>query len=173
MRITPATLCLLALLMGCDRGGDGESGASLDRSAADTTTTATAAGDTAGSGALSWGPPPPALPAGVRLAVVDGDPGKPGPFTLRLDMPAGYEVRPHTHPTSEEVRVVEGAVMVGMGKKWDDAALKSLATGQEVSLGAKEPHFVRARERAMVEVRSTGPFVINYVNPADDPRKAQ
>ena len=38
---------------------------------------------------LNWGPAPAILPAGARLAVLEGDPSKAGPFTMRLAMPAG------------------------------------------------------------------------------------
>src|SRR4030095_9091512 len=46
--------------------------------------------------ALQWGDAPPSLPKGAKLAVLQGDPGKPGPFTLRLKTPANYKIPPHT-----------------------------------------------------------------------------
>ena len=57
------------------------------------------------SAALQWGAPPPFLPAGAKFALVSGDPGKPGPFEIRLDMPDGYVIPPHWHPTDETVTV--------------------------------------------------------------------
>src|SRR5215470_12377208 len=37
---------------------------------------------------IKWGPGPSFLPAGARMAILDGDPSKAGaPFTLRLKMP--------------------------------------------------------------------------------------
>jgi hypothetical protein len=33
-------------------------------------------------------------------------------------------------------------------------------------------HYAMTRGGATVQVHRTGPFVLNYVNPADDPRKA-
>ena len=170
MRTTIASLCVLGLLAGCERRSDRAAGAELDRSGTDTMTSPAAAGDSAT--ALQWGPAPPGLPAGGRLAVLDGDPTKPGPFTIRLDAPKGYEVRPHHHPTSERVRLIEGAFMLGHGKQWDDGKLDPLAMGAETNLAAREPHFVRATEQSIVEIRSEGPFEIIYENPTDDPRKA-
>ena len=170
MRTTLAFLGALGLLAGCDRR-DRTAAADLDRSGADTMTTASAPADSAAS-ALQWGPAPPGLPAGSQVAVVDGDPTKAGAFTIRIDAPKGYEVKPHHHPTSEKVTVIEGAFSVGHGKKWDDGKLTPLAVGSEVDLAAKEPHFVRATERSIVEIRSEGPFEITYETPSDDPRKA-
>jgi hypothetical protein len=42
--------------------------------------------------AMQWGPAPAILPAGAKLAVLDGDPTKPGLFTMRLSMPDGYRI---------------------------------------------------------------------------------
>jgi len=32
-------------------------------------------------------------------------------------------------------------------------------------------HYAMAKTAAVVQVHGTGPFVLNYVNPADDPSK--
>jgi hypothetical protein len=173
MRTTLATLGVLGLLMGCERRTDRPTTSDVDPPPADTATPKSAAvADTTGKDTLDWRPAPPGLPAGARGAVVAGDPSKPGPFTIRMDMPAGYQVMPHHHPKAERVRVLEGSVMLGHGKKWLDDQLKPLAVGEVVTVDALRPHFVQAKERTLLEVRSNGPFVIIYENPADDPRKA-
>jgi hypothetical protein len=38
-----------------------------------------------------------AFPPGVMIAVVVGDPAKPGPFTIRVKAPAGAKLPPHRH----------------------------------------------------------------------------
>src|SRR2546423_14829084 len=50
---------------------------------------------------VQWGEAPASLPAGAKMAVLDGDPGKAGSFTIWLKAPAGYKVPPHTHQTTE------------------------------------------------------------------------
>jgi len=45
--------------------------------------------------AINWGPAPAIFPAGVRMAVLQGDPGQPAFFTVRLELPAGTRVLPH------------------------------------------------------------------------------
>ena len=52
---------------------------------------------------LKWGPAPAIFPAGAKMAVLQGDPGKPGLFTVRLDMPDGYRIPPHWHPADEHI----------------------------------------------------------------------
>jgi quercetin dioxygenase-like cupin family protein len=65
--------------------------------------------------AAKWGPGPPFFPAGARFVVLSGDPSQAGPYTVRLEMPAGYVIPPHSHPTDENVTVIQGNVVLGMG----------------------------------------------------------
>ncbi|HKH94781.1 MAG TPA: cupin domain-containing protein [Gemmatimonadaceae bacterium] len=120
---------------------------------------------------LQWGPAPPVLPAGARMAVVSGDPGKAAMFTVQLEMPAGYVVPPHWHPTDEHVTVKSGQFRYAMGDKIDEKATKALRPGQSVNLQAKMNHYAMARGRTVVAISGMGPFQITYVNPADDPQK--
>jgi hypothetical protein len=176
MRNTFMLLSALGLLLGCgggqDRSAEGDAGAMGDQPTTDTmASTSTASTDTVGDANLTWGPAPPALPSGAKVAVVSGDPSKPGPFTLRIDMPPDYAVRPHHHPTIEELRVIEGTFHLGHGPKWDEKAFETVAPDQLVSMQAKQPHFVHAASRVLLELKSTGPFEFTYVDPKDDPRK--
>ena len=120
---------------------------------------------------MKWGDPPPVLEKGASFSVLAGDPGKPGVFVVRLRMPAGYRIAPHWHPTDEHVTVIAGTFSVGMGEKVDKAALKNLPAGGYVLLPAEARHFAMATTATTVQIEGPGPFVINYVNPADDPSK--
>lgn len=121
--------------------------------------------------AITWGDPPPVLPAGARFAVIAGDPSKPGPFAVRLQFPSGYRVQPHWHPTDENVTVLSGTMAFGMGEKFDESSMKELAAGGYVVLPATMRHSAMARTAATIQIEGVGPFVLNYVNPADDPSK--
>src|SRR5947207_14304182 len=72
-------------------------------------------------GDMRWGPAPPVLPAGAQVAVLDGDPFKPGFFTLRLKFPDGYKIPAHTHPTDENIVVVSGTFKAGMGDAYSES----------------------------------------------------
>jgi hypothetical protein len=123
-------------------------------------------------GEMKWGPAPPALPAGAQATVLDGDPGKAGPFTLRLKLPDGFKVPPHWHPTDENLVVIQGLFRLGTGDKLDAASAKDLPVGSYAHMPKETHHFAFAKGETIVQVYGTGPFVLNYVNPADDPRKA-
>lgn len=120
---------------------------------------------------VRWVDPPPSLPPGAKLAVISGDPGTPEPFTLRLQMPNGYRIAPHTHPTDEHVTVLSGTLAAAMGETFDAKALGDLGAGSYAVMSADMPHYVMARGTTVVQVHGMGPFVLNYVNPADDPSK--
>lgn len=121
--------------------------------------------------ALNWGPAPPVFSAGAKMAVLQGDPGKAGLFTVRLDLPGGYKIAPHTHPTDEQVTIIKGTLLLGMGDKLDAARATKLQVGDFDVIGANMHHYAIAEGRTIVQVHAMGPFVLTYVNAADDPSK--
>jgi ketosteroid isomerase-like protein/quercetin dioxygenase-like cupin family protein len=125
------------------------------------------------SSEITWGDVPPFFPAGAKMAVVSGDPSKNGHFVVRLQMPAGYRIAAHWHPTDEHVTVLSGTFGIGMGDTFDQAALKEMPAGGYAALPAHMNHFAAAKTASTVQVNGLGPFVINYVNPADDPRQSK
>ena len=120
---------------------------------------------------VTWGPAPPIFNKGAQMAVLSGNPGAAGPFVVRLKMPAGYKIAPHWHPTDEHVTVVAGTFALGMGDTFDPKAAKSLTPGGYALLPAEMHHYAWTQDGATVQVHGMGPFVLNYVNPADDPSK--
>lgn len=120
---------------------------------------------------LAWSNGPPTLPAGTQIALLSGDPSGPGHFTVRVQFPAGARVPPHWHPNDEHVTVLSGTLAVGMGKTWDDATMADLTAGSYVVTSATMVHYALAKTLTTIQVSGMGPFVTNYVNPADDPSK--
>jgi len=121
--------------------------------------------------AVQWGAAPPSLPAGAQAAVLYGDPGKAGPFVLRLKFPAGFAVPPHRHSKDEPVTVISGRLLIGAGAKLDRAAATALAPAGFVYLPAGMAHFAIADADTVVQINGMGPFDITYLNPNDDPRR--
>ena len=123
----------------------------------------------AGSAAIKWGPPPPVFPAGAKFAVIDGDPASQGLVTVRFEMPAGYKIAPHWHPTDEHITVLAGTFAVGMGDTLDTEHAKTLKAGGYAVAPANMHHYAWTKTGATIQVHMNGPFAITYVNPADDP----
>ena len=120
---------------------------------------------------VQWGPAPPALPPGAEIAVLEGNPGASSDVTLRLKLPANYDIPPHWHSMTERLTVLTGALHVGMGDRLDRARSTALAPGGFASLPAKMHHFAFTRTPTVVQISLQGPFDIFYVNASDDPQK--
>ena len=121
---------------------------------------------------VKWGPAPPFFSAGARFAVMQGDPSASGEYTVRLEFPAGYVIKPHFHPTDENVTVLSGSFLVGMGDSVDAAQGMVLGAGGFITAPAQAHHFAEARRKTVVQVHGMGPFAITYVREGDDPRSA-
>jgi hypothetical protein len=122
---------------------------------------------------VKWMPPPveTGVPAAVGMVVVSGNPGEAGSlFSIRLKLPTGAKFAPHWHPGDEHVVVLSGSFAIGMGERFDSSALEDMPQGSYVLLPKEMRHFALARTDAVVQVYGIGPFVLNYVNKADDPR---
>jgi quercetin dioxygenase-like cupin family protein len=122
---------------------------------------------------LQWKDGPKSLSKGAQFVVLEGDPAAKGAFAMRLKLPAGFTIAPHTHPRQERVTVLSGTFQLGHGRTLDQAKLQDLGPGSFFSLPPGMEHFARAAEETVVQLNSEGPWEIVYVNPADDPRKSE
>jgi hypothetical protein len=113
----------------------------------------------------------PSLPAGAKLAVIEGPLSEAVPFTFRLKFPANYQIPAHSHPAIEHVTVMLGTFHMGLGDKLDRSKTKALAAGGAAVMQPKTNHFAWTDQETIVQVHGVGPWAINYVSPADDPRK--
>jgi Domain of unknown function (DUF4437) len=120
---------------------------------------------------LTWRDGLPSLPPGAQFAVLEGDPAKAGPFVFRVKVPDGYRIPPHTHPKPERVTVISGTFYLGMGATFDRAKGQELPAGTYGTWPPGMKHFVWVKGETVVQFHGDGPWAINYVNPADDPRK--
>ena len=96
---------------------------------------------------LAWGDCPPLFPAGCRIALLHGDPGKPGADVF-FQVPGGYEVPAHSHTSAERMVLVTGEFEV----TYQGHPPVVLTPGQYAWGPAKAPHRARCR--------STGPCTL-------------
>ena len=121
-------------------------------------------------GELTWQNGPGSLAAGSQMAVIEGDPSKAGLFTMRLKLPANYQIPAHWHPADEHVTVISGTFYMGMGDVLDTEKGTLLPPGSFAVMPTKVNHFAWTTDVAVIQLHGVGPWGINYVNPADDPR---
>ncbi|MBZ5682624.1 MAG: cupin domain-containing protein [Acidobacteriia bacterium] len=119
---------------------------------------------------VKYGPAPPFVPPGAQLAVLEGDPmASSGDYTIRLKMPDGYRIAPHTHPLRENVTVVSGTLKVGMGDQFDASKMMSFGAGSFAYLDPSMHHYAGASGETVIQIHGQSPVKFNYINPADDP----
>jgi hypothetical protein len=124
-------------------------------------------------GDMEWRDGPPSLPAGARLAVLEGDPSRPGRFVMRVRLPDGYRVPPHTHPAAERVTVLSGTFHIAMGSAFDESKGKTMPAGSYGMWEAGMAHYAWVTGETVIQLHGNGPWSIQYINPADDPRHAR
>lgn len=122
---------------------------------------------------ITWGDAPPSIPKGAKLAVLQGDPGKPEPFVIRLMLPPGFKIPPHAHSQAESLTVISGTFYLGTGDKIEMSKAHALNAGGFHALSAGDHHYAFVKAQTVVQVNGMGPFNITYINPDDDPQKAK
>ena len=119
---------------------------------------------------IDW-KPFPAFPPTARLAVVVGEPTKPGPYVIRVKVPSGVKLMPHRHPEDRIYTVISGVFYIGLGDRFDPDKLKAYPPGSVIVLPGYTPHFHWARSGEYVsQVTAIGPLGLEYLDPRDDPR---
>jgi len=112
--------------------------------------------------------PFPAFPPSARLAVLVGEPTKPGPYTIRVKVPTNVRLLPHRHP---EDRVISGVFYIGLGEEFNADKLHAYPPGSVIVLPGDTAHFHWAKSGEYVtQVTAIGPLGLEYQNPSDDPR---
>jgi quercetin dioxygenase-like cupin family protein len=112
-----------------------------------------------------------AFPPGARLAVLVGDPEQPGPYVIRVRLPAGVRMMPHKHPEDRIYTVLSGVFYIGLGEEFDENLLSAYGVGSVLVLPGGQAHFHWARSGEYItQVSAIGPLGLSYVHPGDDPR---
>ncbi len=103
---------------------------------------------------------------GWQIAVLTGDPTKPGPYVARFKIPANAMVPPHTHSDTENITVLSGALGIGEGDKPDKSHAHKLSAGAFYLLPASTPHFAWTDAAgAVIQIHGVGPSAMTMLNP--------
>jgi quercetin dioxygenase-like cupin family protein len=106
---------------------------------------------------VTWKDAPATMPAGTKMAVLEGSPAQPGLFTIRLKLPAGAKVARHTHPRPERVTVLSGKVTVRI-----DGKSTTFRTGGFYVNPPAVPHSLEIREETVLQLTCEGPWEVDY-----------
>ena len=115
-------------------------------------------------GDLKWTP----IIKGCDLATVAGDPSAEGtPFVVRLRCVDGAKIPAHWHPTDENVTVLKGTFLAGMGETFDETKLITMSVGNFVTMPKEMRHFAMSKGETILQVHGMSPFKVNWVNPSE------
>lgn len=110
---------------------------------------------------IVWKDGPPTLPAGSKIAVLEGDPRAEGIFTMRVRVPAGASLAPHWHPRDERVTILSGAVQLGFGSTTDKANTKRYGAGSFYVNPPRTMHYLYFPEDTVMQMTGVGPWEIH------------
>jgi hypothetical protein len=116
---------------------------------------------------LTWGAGPSMLPPGASMALIEGSPSQPGPFTFRLKFPANYRIPAHWHPVKVTVTVISGTFHMGLGDALDTSNSKTLPAGSVFEMPARLHHFGWTSEETIIQEHGVGPLTVHYLGAAD------
>ena len=113
-----------------------------------------------------------AMPYGMKVMYLYGDPSKPGPYVFRIRIPTGYKIPPVKYPDDRITTILKGIMWNAEGERYDPMKMKEWEAGTMFVTPANTPHFQWARTELILQVVGFGPIdnPVTYVNPDDDPR---
>jgi quercetin dioxygenase-like cupin family protein len=101
---------------------------------------------------------------GTQIATIVGDPSKAGGYySYLIKMPDGTRVPPHFHAMTENVNVISGMILVGVGDTMNVANMTPLAAGAVVSIPAGLHHYAMSKGVTVIEVSGIGPDTLTPV----------
>jgi len=110
----------------------------------------------------------PGFPTGLQIAVIHGDPNaESGMYVIRLQFPAGYRFPAHGHPNAENVTVLSGDFLLGMGEQEDPSKIVSYKPGTFMYIPGKMPHFGGVESATVIQLHGPAPFKIELVKAAE------
>jgi hypothetical protein len=106
----------------------------------------------------------------VETRLLQGDPTKPGPYTIAIRVPPNTHIASHRHRDSRSAVVVSGVWRFGYGTEGDEATSEALPAGSFYTEPADLAHFAfTGAEGATVFISGMGPSDTHYSRSAISP----
>jgi hypothetical protein len=97
-------------------------------------------------------------PIGAKMAVVQGDPSKPGLYIVLVKWTPHHMSHPHWHPNDRFITVLSGTWWVGTGPQFDPDKTLPMPAGSFVTHFGKQIHYDGAKDsEAVLEIVGEGP----------------
>jgi quercetin dioxygenase-like cupin family protein len=94
----------------------------------------------------------------VKIAILYGDPTKAGSqYAVRYKIPDGTSLPPHMHGGLEQVTVLSGSFLVGLGKTVDASKMQIMPAGSFAAIPPNVAHYAKTKGETVLEVHGIGP----------------
>jgi hypothetical protein len=107
---------------------------------------------------------------GAQMAIIEGDPSRPGVYVIRMRFPPGVMSRNHFHPEDRHATVLKGTWYTGTGDVFDPEKTVPLKAGSYMKHPAGGHHFDGAKdEEVIVQIVGVGPTGMTVLKPEEGP----
>jgi quercetin dioxygenase-like cupin family protein len=104
----------------------------------------------------TWQPVPGVK--GWQMATIVGNPNKPGAYyAYFLKVAPGASIAPHFHKMTENVTIISGTMMFGVGDTMSSDTMSTYGPGTVLSIPAGVHHYAMAKSAAVIEISGIGP----------------
>lgn len=122
-----------------------------------------------GAGAAAWAASSPTIvmpgqmkwqpqPGNYSMAVLYGNPDKPGYYVIRLKLPPNWTFGVHYHPDQENITVISGTLYAGLGSKLNKSKVTAFPAGSFVAMPADVRHYALTKASgAVIQIDGQGP----------------
>ncbi|MEX0959647.1 MAG: cupin domain-containing protein [Burkholderiales bacterium] len=102
----------------------------------------------------------------LEYALIHGDPERVCPFTFRVRAETPHRLPSHTHPDERTITVISGTYRAGIGKTFEESALRAFPAGSFYVIPAGLPYFSAVLDgEVMFQESGTGPSRNDPVEP--------
>jgi len=114
----------------------------------------------------SWGTPK-ALPPGAHDLVLNGNVAEPGVYTVRIKLPANYQIPPYSQSAPSYITVIAGSYHIGIGNTFDKTKGETITTGGFAILPANVPLYTWTTEASIIQIHGEGPVKVSLIKPTN------
>lgn len=115
-----------------------------------------------------WGTPKALLP-GANDYVLQGNPGVEGIYTVRLKLPANYQIPPYYQTSTTYMTVISGEYHIGVGDTFDITKGKDLPPGSFITIPPNVHVYAWTTANTIVQIHGLGPWGVRYVTKPPGP----
>jgi quercetin dioxygenase-like cupin family protein len=102
--------------------------------------------------------PPTMAITTCEMAVLNGDPRKPGLFTMRIRAEGSWVIPPHAHPRAGQITVLSGDIHYGLGASVDKSKSETFSAGDYYVSAPGTVHYTWADAPVEIQITGNGPW---------------